>query len=299
MTLPLHFLKRFVEPRGIRLPKRSDPVEVAGVCPICKLSVLRKKLLCETQLQGVIQNGVYYHTVCAPKSNLYSEVRPAPAIVQVVENVKGNLQMEEYKYWIGYRAKPMDSKWAMCRCCRTMTYGVSDRKEHFRNTKYALDGDQCSTRLVRAYKILLTQDVCLVCKKPRYDGEKWGVPLCHSILCHTNWMFDAGTKYIQLYTQLKLQEKKSDFLSRQKAEIEEAKRSRPYCQECKMFADNPVHDQLHQGDKMFIKCTSVDSKTGITKELVWCNMCKMHTDNINHGPVHNAMARGGTFVGEA
>ena len=185
MTLPIYFLRRLGMPRGHRLTSSKPPEEVVGTCPACHKPVFRKTFLGVKQVTGIYHGTDYYHYGCQPIQEWETYHRHQSDKVRVE---LGNLSQEEYRYWIGYVAKA--STWAQCRACRTVTYSAREREEHFKDKNFLVGGNQCTVRLVNAYKIMLTSTLCVVCKQQRWGGQKWGVPLCDRPECEKLWKFD-------------------------------------------------------------------------------------------------------------
>jgi hypothetical protein len=258
VTLPNYILRRYSEPGGVRLAKRVELVPVAGVCPVCHLNIIWRKFNGTEQVDGVWQNEQYYHYVCRPRPESYVEYGP-PSRRDDDKVPQGNLDNEEYRYWIGTSER--DYLFAMCRACRKSKYGKLERQQHFKDPDFLVNGDPCTTRLVKAYKKLMDSTLCLVCKEKRWGRSRWGVPLCESSECIRKWKFSQD-EYLALKFQLELQVKKSDFLKR-KAEGKEPlvippprmgefvilpndkPTNRSYCHHCNMFTDAPAHTEIH------------------------------------------------------
>lgn len=256
--LPLYMLRRLTEASGRRLPKLipwKPPQEVAGTCPTCSKAVLYMIIVGQKQVDGRWIKGEYYHYRCAPMSGYHSET----SMWNVkAGNGKGNIGQEEYRYWIGTQASVADSKYAMCRCCRKSTYGREERNAHFEDPESLVNGDPCSTRLVKAYKRLLSLPTCIVCKQDRYRHEKWGIPLCAKPECELAWKFETK-RYIVLEAVLQEDHRKNKqqtMVSIQKPDpdvvicsVTDSKGItvwRPYCNRCRMFADNRNHEDIHK-----------------------------------------------------
>ena len=236
MTLPSHILRRFVCSGGVRLAKRASiEPEQAGICPTCHQPVLRKKMLAVWQVDGICKNDIYFHYGCQP----YTQIDPwyRRGDEDKIE-MKGNLDPEEYRYWIGFRDEY--SHWAMCRCCGKQVYSKEDRIKHFRDPDYLVGTNQCSTRLVLAYKKMLASQACAACKKPRFGKEKWGVPLCEQASCVNHWKFNQYAIYIRLKYELSEQAKRAgtDFPP-------EKQTIRVYCQMCRLYEDSVNHAEIH------------------------------------------------------
>lgn len=252
MTLPLHILRRFVMPGGVRLTSTEPPREVGGICAICAKSVFYIKINGATQLDGLYSGGLPYHYACKPKSSLC--MLPAKQELPLY----GNLEPEEYRFWIGYRETK--SAYAMCRCCRTSVYGTKMRKEHFQKQEHFVGGKNCAARLADVYSRMLKMAFCCVCHKQRFEHTKWGIPICDSIACQNTWRFDS-----QIYTPMKmwleLQEKKAEHpeISKVVEQYGDAiidtnvmqtgkdgkTTYRPWCKVCLMLADTAEHDEEH------------------------------------------------------
>jgi hypothetical protein len=246
--IPPYMLRRLAMPGGIRLPKREEPQDVAGICPTCSKAVIREVLLGCKQVKGQYTRGDFYHYQCVPRYG-YS---PGGWHVEAKFSIpKGNLGQEEYRYWIGVEEQSM--AFAMCRCCRQSVYGnTRDRTLHFADSRYVLDGNQCSVRLTNAYKqMLLNCRECIICKKNRFNHDKWGVPICELPACERAWKFDVGTRWVALETELMLQKKKAEFLARVKSNekaivtLGEKMTERAWCMMCSMFVDQKGHEDIH------------------------------------------------------
>lgn len=232
-------------PGSNRLARLEPPVEVAGICPTCHKAVTRKKMVGQMQTEGFYRNGDYYHYNCIPQSEHDWRGRREVTLIP-----RGNLESEEYRIWIG--SKETYTTYAMCRCCRTSVYSTLDRQLHIKNEKFAVGGDRCSTRLVKAYKAMLDLSICVICKKQRFSNEKWGVPLCDRPECETEWKFGQN-KYMALEYQLLQQVKKAEFMEREKkgepnfvvTKEDGTTIYRPWCKTCVMFSDNAAHSEVH------------------------------------------------------
>jgi hypothetical protein len=262
MPLPPYILKRYVIPGGVRLLSKEEPKDIAGLCAICTKPVVREKVCGMTQLNGLYSGGQVYHYRCKPiySANDYP-VTEVP--------VNGNLEPEEYRFWIGYR----DSKspYAMCRCCRESTYASKMRKEHFQSEKHTIGGKNCSARLAIAYEKLLTLNYCIVCRKQRFGHKKWGIPICEQVQCQNTWRFDTQV-YKPLDMWLKLIEKKSDYSAKKVAE---------------KYGDNLIDTNVLQTDK-----------DGKTTYRPWCNVCLMMADSPEHEEEHMRRMLGGSIQSE-
>jgi len=253
MALPNYILQRFSKPGGVRLAKKEEYVPIAGICPICLRNVIWRKYVSggAEQVDGVYQNGVYYHWQCRPSTyEVYG-----PPKVDDAKVPAGNLDNEEYRYWVG--GPQEDYVFAMCRACKKCKYGKPERQQHFKDPDFLVNGDPCTTQLVNAYKYLMESKLCLVCKQNRYNRSRWGVPLCEQPECLRKWKFSTD-KYIALEFQLELQRKKQAFHDRKAAGtlhspkmgeftvLPSDKPTRlPWCKYCQMFTDNTIHAEIH------------------------------------------------------
>jgi hypothetical protein len=209
--------------------------------------VNREKIMGAFQVQGIYRDGFFYHYHCIPVARDWRTNREEESKV-----LKGNLEPEEYRFWIG--SKESYTTYAMCRCCRTSVYSSIDRKAHLNDEKFAVAGDRCAIRLTKVYAILLEWQVCLVCKKQRFNNKKWGVPLCDRSECHMEWKFGQA-KFVAVESLLNQQLKKAEFLAREKVgktstsfAIQESKGVtvfRPWCKVCQMYSDNAAHSEIH------------------------------------------------------
>jgi hypothetical protein len=93
---------------------------------------------------------------------------------------EGNLLFADYRFWVGQPAQA--SKYAICRCCGQMALGPYARKKH-------MEASKCTDILVRAYKILIQESLCVVCDV-HSTYCLWGVPLHKQ--CKTAFMFDPA-----------------------------------------------------------------------------------------------------------
>lgn len=241
MTLPRYILDRYWKPGGVRLRKLEPPIKVAGICPLCLKEVVFGRINGEEQLTGIRWGGGVWHYHC------HQANRPGPgrqfADFRVLNGrgkpVKGNLDEAEYRYWIGF---PDDCTiLAICRACRTQVYGKFERDRHFKDPTYAVDGDPCSTQLVRCYKRLLTLTHCIVCKKNRYNSERWGVPLCNSADCEATWKFGTD-KWAPLQACLNSLKKKA---AAKAMEIPVLNMPRAWCRVCETYTDTKGHNEIH------------------------------------------------------
>lgn len=270
--LPLWLLKRVSMTGGVRLPKPpGSPVEVAGLCPVCSKAVLRSKILGIENLQGTWISGSFYHWACRQD---YVPIGPSTGWEHYRRSVErnystgerkvpaGNLGNEEYRYWIGCNCSPGNSSWAMCRCCRTCTYGRAERVKHFADPKFTLMGDNCSVRIVNAFKQLENHTHCVICKKLKVGKGRWGAPICDQVDCEIKWKF-GQEHWLPIAQIFHLQKKKSVFFEKQEFDKEYAKIKA-------------------QG---YTPCTIV-GKDGKDMAMGWCNMCNMFTNEPNHEVQH-------------
>lgn len=93
---------------------------------------------------------------------------------------EGNLPLGEYRFFCGH----IDRKSVLvkCRGCNGLISGERARKAHTEATG-------CTTKLVKAYRLLLRDHKCVICDAHTNSGDrKWGVPLCGR-MCTVKWMF--------------------------------------------------------------------------------------------------------------
>lgn len=253
MTIPAYILRRFVAPGGVRLAKRADFTDIAGECPTCHNPVIWKKFQSSRQLEGVDRNGHVYHYGCQPFTRVYPGEDPwCTDQAEKKAILPGNLDVEEYRYWIGFKDRA--SLYAKCRCCGTEVYGPKDRAKHFRDSDFLIGTNQCTTRLVLAYKQLLDISTsCIVCKKQRFNQQKWGVPLCEQPECINGWKFDTHALYVGLRARLHDQARRAlEGLEpeKKKAIVICGVPGRVYCEGCKLYEDNPNHAEIHRAYEM-------------------------------------------------
>jgi hypothetical protein len=84
----------------------------------------------------------------------------------------------EYRFWCLEMHGTMGS--ATCRRCEIMLHDEEPRRKH-------LNVNQCSTKLLDAYELLLRDKKCVVCDSFTAN-KKWGVPLCLRTQCMLNFM---------------------------------------------------------------------------------------------------------------
>lgn len=229
MILPnwrLHQLNRL--PKGERLglrpklPVAQVPDNESWPCGSCLRPVMNIRLNGAVQLNGIYRDGKRWHYQCAPFPGGYTSPNPGksdgPAITtnqlanqwralreerQRVPD-RGNLNEAEYRYWFGCRAK--DVQYSKCRACGTMAHSSEERLAHFKDARYLVGMDACTTQLTRAYRNMLAknEDMCIVCKGRRFKHQKWGVPICQRVDCINDWKFSQG-RYMPLEVELKRQ----------------------------------------------------------------------------------------------
>lgn len=276
MTLPLHILRRWIKPGGVRLaPWPKEPDDIAGPCAACGKPVVRKVFMGVRQLDGVYRGAEFFHYQCQPRNT-----RPWEYYGKKGGKVKipmGNLAQEEYRFWVGVNAPVGESKWGQCRCCKTVTYGADERLLHFQKREFLVNGDSCTTRLVNAYKELLGGHLCIVCRGSRFNYSKWGVPLCAKIECETAWKFDQ-----QRHMSLEV------ILHKQQKTWEAAEETRTL-KDTKYTTFNTKPGTM----------ASVTDKDGKTTFRPWCNACRMFADNATHGEIHAARVVSGQIADEA
>jgi hypothetical protein len=109
---------------------------------------------------------------------------------------QGNLPNNDYRFWWGnvYAA----SQFSMCRLCGKVAQTGYQRKQHMEDSK-------CTVLLVRAYKLLLRDHLCVMCDE-RTTHEYWGVPLCKPA-CVEAWMYDLTHGHPGLKAALKIVER--------------------------------------------------------------------------------------------
>lgn len=274
--IPNYLLRRLVNFKRVRLPKldalRAD--DIVDLCPKCGEPVYKRRILGGAeQIDGKFykpqySRGQYYHLTCptpdddAQEDNSYhrwmngwmsrSEKAAKEAKLLVA---KGNLEQEEYRYWIGYDMEPAESSWAMCRTCRSSTYGKDQRKAHLNDPDFLVGGMNCSERVVEALRRISDTAICIVCKKPRGNYSKWGVPLCVSSSCERAWKFGQD-RWIYLEKEF-LRQKNMAALEQKKRVGKLAKAiidscgqekvtTRFWCNSCGMFTDNMLHSVEHK-----------------------------------------------------
>jgi hypothetical protein len=259
MTLPTWFLRRLAAPGGVRLAKLPTMDKVAGTCPVCSKAVIEEMRNGSWNLRGIWERGSYYHFLCIPAhARVDDKTR--------IQVPKGNLDQEEYRFWIGQNHPWPNSltNFAMCRACKTSIYGDRLRKDHFKNDRYYIAGEPCSTRIVNVLKTLLLQPSCIICKRQRFGRKKWGVPLCEDPQCEMAWKFGQD-RHIPFEFELKKQEKRlleraagatspiiykpDEYMDQAGGKIIPIKvlgpATRPWCAHCGMFADASGHDEIH------------------------------------------------------
>lgn len=240
MSIPNYMLRRLFFPGGVRLLKATPEEKAQGICPTCSKPVFEKRFMGVMQLDGLYSHGNVYHYGCREVSGSWHKVG---AVFTVP---RGNLPQEEYRYWIGYAQQ--QSGYAMCRACRGSFYSDQQRELHFKDDKVFVGGQNCAVRLVAAYKILLTGQTCLICKRQRFNHTKWGVPICESDTCERAWKFES-TRWIEL-ERILLDQRKRDLLLKKVAANDALitridAPMREYCSKCKMYKDNTSHLALH------------------------------------------------------
>jgi hypothetical protein len=250
VTLPNYILRRYSEPGGVRLAKRIQLENTAGICPTCLKNVVFRKFNGTEQVDGVNQNGTFYHYTCRPRPQSWEEYGTPARTVDDGKVPLGNLSNEEYRYWVGSQYEGY--VFAMCRACKKSKYGKHEREAHFRDPDFLVNGEQCTTRLVNAYKMLDHMTLCLVCKEKRYNQSMYGVPLCRRAECIKKWKFSTD-RYIMLEHQLELQIKKQEFHQRKGRERmgefvilpPDKATTEIWCPHCHMTVSNPAHAEHH------------------------------------------------------
>lgn len=200
-----------------KLPKLPVPVaprDETWPCGMCKRPVYNQLIGGSASLNGVYRDSKRWHYQCAPYPRFFDSptgiVRivgpdgPAVSTQNLAEEWKkiredrlmkpemGNLPEAEYRYWFGSRSR--DVTFSKCRACNTIVYGTNDRVAHFRDDKFKVGGNACTTQLTLAYKAMLrtNEDICIICKGKRFKHCKWGVPICQLANCINEWKFGLG-----------------------------------------------------------------------------------------------------------
>jgi hypothetical protein len=191
------------------------------------------------------------------------EEYPGGLLIQkgtIIKPKKGNLPTEEYRFWIGSSLAPVDSSWAMCRCCRKTFNTRHERLQHIAEQKFT--EIQCTRLLVSAYKRLLLQPLCIVCEKLRDNSEKWGVPLCASPSCEARWKF---SQVVWSMLTFELQRQRNLVLGKEESLQDKARAA--------------IVAQGYQ---------PITRRDGQGRESVvgWCEMCCCCTDNTHHPALH-------------
>jgi hypothetical protein len=233
-------------PGGDRLQKMSELVDIADLCPTCHKPVLWKKMHSQRQLDGFVVDGLPYHYGgCSPY--LQNERISGR---NMKEEEAGNLAQEEYRFWVGYRSRY--GEFAICRCCRTSTYSKRERLDHFTDEKFAIKGDQCTARLINAYKVLLESASCIICHKQRFNHVKWGVPLCPDTECINSWKFGQDRRIkleyiLEKHKREALGDKTPLTIPAEGIKVigSPSPKIGPWCSSCCMFADTSGHDEVH------------------------------------------------------
>lgn len=255
MTLPHYILRRFVEPGGERQEKRKEFVRVAGICEACDKAVVYRKIMGVEQIDGIWYNGAVYHYQCRQAAG--------PFLSRRNKVLKGNLEEEEYRFWVGTPEQGMG--FSMCRACRTSIYNKLDRDGHFKDPKFSIGGLQCSVRLVNAYKKLSDLTQCLICKKQRFGHTRWGVPICDSPTCESNWKFNQQ-RWMPLEAELFRNKKRAIFEAKALVVV---------------------------GEPEIVKAVSyIDTPAGAR---AWCKLCNMYCDNEGHEFEHTQRLVGGVY----
>lgn len=263
--IPFYLMRRLVIPGGGRPSKR--PIfenMIAGLCAACDRPVMWLKVKGVKDLDGVWRSGDYYHRgVCEP-----APVRGWSRDWDMPSVVAGNLNQEEYRFWIGMKVSRFgDSTRAICRACRKEVWSFEARKLHKEETKYWVGNENCTTRLVTVYKRLLSQPECIICHKNRFGGKKWGVPICEQPECESEWKF-GEQRWAALEKELYEQQQKAAFME----------------------------ERGLKGNLSPVQVYNHDTGAYITK--AWCNMCQMMADNPKHEETHVALilkGEGGRF----
>lgn len=198
-SVPLHIIRKATQPNGRRLPAFVVlPIRGPGdptwkFCALCAKDTTK-----DPKMNS--KHHSKHGWVCTPCFDKHSNTNISLGdVYRAKTNIacEGNLDENEYRYWIGTRSITGQS--ATCRCCRDTVYSETQRSLH-RGTKVVV----CKLRLVHAYNFLARTKKCIVCGADNWGCAKWGVPLCSSA-CITKWRFDF-TMYSALQDILKSQE---------------------------------------------------------------------------------------------
>lgn len=114
---------------------------------------------------------------------------------RVGNNRKGNLNNEEYRFFIG----KFDSTLVVstCRWCGDAFYSAKARKDH--------EGIDCHRALTDLYKKLIALKKCAICQA--YCSKTyWGVPLCGDS-CQEEWRFTMPD-YLKKYIVVQIEKSK-------------------------------------------------------------------------------------------
>lgn len=261
MTLPDYILRRML-PRGIRLPHfpvLKEPLQVAGTCQKCGEDVYWIKVQAGdrhingrwVQYPGGSTASGYYHLLCPTPDEEEKQAaweggygwKSRRNSKDTDEVPKGNLPQEEYRYWLGAEQTPAESSFAMCRACRQSTYGSAQRIAHFHDPDFEIGGMNCAARLNQVYEKLRAKKICIVCREDRKGNAKWSVPICTK--CERAWKF-GQTRWLPLAYELNKQKKAIVGILVSEVDGVEKKTTRPYCDACRMFADNEAHADEHR-----------------------------------------------------
>lgn len=185
MDVPIWLLRQQFRPRFMRFPRLVRAEDCPG---------------CHKKADGaqVSKMGKWWHNVCWIKhlktdptvAAIITPVkwegnRVVPRLPGEVLGVSGNLNNEEYRFWIG--SPNRISGVAQCRACRKVCHDAFERIAHKDDKTCHVGGETCNRRLVNAYGMLLAQHKCVVCREQTYQSI-YGVPICQKN-CIERWRY--------------------------------------------------------------------------------------------------------------
>lgn len=113
-----------------------------------------------------------------PVIQAFGKVTTTVKVTELDSLVLKGFDLWEYRFWAAQQSEDNRTVIAECRGCMSVFSDPIARKEH-------LGRMGCSKRLCAAYKLLLKDNMCVICNMRSYQ-EKWGVPLC-SKACVEAW----------------------------------------------------------------------------------------------------------------
>ena len=93
-----------------------------------------------------------------------------------------NFEHWEYRFWrVELNSNNTSISNVVCRCCQEIMLTKTGRERH-------KDLTGCYQKLVDAYKLLLADQICVICEASTTQ-RRWGLPMC-SANCEDKWLHE-------------------------------------------------------------------------------------------------------------